>query len=124
MTPLNVTTAPARGSRTAAASVSSDSGSARTATCGAVAAPPDTGGISASSSPALQRLVLRRVLAVDREHERQPAGQVVDGRQGVGDPRALRRLELEPIAPGPLAQGREEADVDEHVRQGSQIGDT
>ena len=71
----------------------------------------------------VQRLVLRRVLAVDREHERQPAGEVVDGGQRVGDPRALGQLELEPVAPGPLAQGREEADVDDHVRQGSQIAD-
>ena len=70
----------------------------------------------------LQRLVARRVLAVDREHERQAAGQVVDGGQRVGDQGALGQLELEPVAPGPLAQGREEADVDDHVRQGSQIG--
>ena len=71
----------------------------------------------------VQRLVLRGVLAVDGQDERQAAGQVVDGGQRVGDPRALGQLELEPIAPGPLAQGREEADVDDHVRQGSQIGD-
>ena len=71
----------------------------------------------------VQRLVLRRVLAIDGQHERQAAGQVVDGGQRIGDPRALGQLELEPVAPGPLAQGREEADVDDHVRQGSQIGD-
>ena len=79
--------------------------------------------MSASSSPALQRLVLRRVLAIDGQHERQAAGEVVDGGQRIGDPRALGQLELEPVAPGPLAQGGEEADVDDHVRQGSQIGD-
>jgi len=28
----------------------------------------------------------------------------------------------QPVAAGPLAQGGEEADVDDHVRQGSQIG--
>ena len=103
--------------------MSSESGSARTATCGAVAAPPDTGGMSASSSPACSAWSSARVLAVDGQHERQAAGQVVDGGQRIGDPRALGQLELEPIAPGPLAQGREEADVDDHVRQGSQIGD-
>ena len=82
-----------------------------------------TGGISASSSPACSAWSSRRVLAVDGEHERQAAGEVVDGGERIGDPRALGQLELEPIAPGPLAQRREEADVDDHVRQGSQIGD-
>jgi hypothetical protein len=66
-------------------------------------------------------VVLRGVLAVDRQHEREAARQVVDGGQRVGDARALGQLELEGVAPGPLAQGREEADVDDHALQGSQI---
>ena len=54
------------------------------------------------------------VLAVDGHHERQAGGQVADGGQGVGHPRALGQLELELAAPGALAQLGEEADADEH----------
>jgi hypothetical protein len=61
-----------------------------------------------------QWLVARRVLAIDGEHERQVAREVVDRRERVGDHRALGQLELECVAPRALAQGREEADVNDH----------
>ena len=56
----------------------------------------------------------RRVLAVHGEDERQVAGQVADGGQGVGDAGAVGQVELEHVAPGALAQHGEEADADAH----------
>ena len=114
MTPLKVTTAPARGSATRAASASSDSGTSRTATWSA-ASPPDTGGISASSSPGASGCSARCVLAVDGHDERHAGGEVADGGQGVGHPRALGQVELELGASGALAQAGEQADGDDHT---------
>ena len=56
-----------------------------------------------------------RVLAVDRHHEREPGGQVVDGGQRVADAGALGQLQLELAAPArALAQQGEETHADQH----------
>ena len=59
------------------------------------------------------------VLAVDRQDERQPGGEVLDRGQRVGGAGALRQVELELVAAGPLAQAGEEADGDAHPPEDS-----
>ena len=115
MTPWKVTTAPARGSRTRAATASSESGASRSATwTRGSPEPPLTGGSRASSSPAASRWAAGACSRLTARHERQVAGQVAHRGQRVGDAGAVGQVELEHVAPGALAQHGEEADADAH----------
>src|SRR4051794_4122012 len=65
-----------------------------------------------------EHVVGGRVLAVDRHHEPEPAGEVVDRGEGVADGGALGQLELDAPASGALAQDGEQADRDGHRGSG------
>ena len=106
--PVKVATAPARSSATSATAASSESGSSVTRK-----APPETGGISATSSPSAQLPLALGVLAVDRVE--QAGGLVAEAERGphVGEPVDAVELALRPARP--LAQAREEANADHGV---------
>ena len=75
---------------TSSTSGSSASGSLVTRTCATPTAPPDTGGISAISSPAPSGLVLGGVFLVDRHHDRNAGGQIAHQLERVVDVRSRR----------------------------------
>ena len=63
-----------------------------------------------------ERVVGGGVLAVDGHDEREPAREVVDLGEGVGDARVVGQVELERVAAGALPENGEEADGDLHAR--------
>ena len=81
-------------------------------------APPDTGGISASSSPACSGWVssaYSRLTAITTDV---PCGELADGAQRVRDPGAVGQLERELARAGALPQSSEQANRDTHRTQG------
>ena len=120
MTPQKTTTAPAPGRPTEFARLTIESGSSVTRTGTGAVAPPLTGGIRASSSPAATVASSFDVLAVDRHAHRHrgedlaEAGLAAGRLERVGDGRALRQLERQPVASRALAQDREQSNLDLH----------
>ena len=109
VTPANVTTAPARGSRTRSISGSSRSGSELIRTWATPTEPPDTGGISAISSPADRLWLVVGVLRLTAI----TTGHVVDQRQpplsASRDPRPVGQLQVHLVGSGAIAQPGEQA---------------
>ena len=114
MTPSNSTTAPARGSRTAAESAATSSGSPVTRTRRTVPSPPLTGGTSATSSPGAIRDAGVGVLAVDRGDA--GARRELHRGEQIGDGGVLGQLDVDVRGARALAQAGEETDGDEHAR--------
>ena len=139
MTPQKTTTAPAPGRPTEFASPTIESGSSVTRAAGGaesgastaarvgfaslrLPAPPLTGGIRASSSPALtgaSSLAYSRLTATRTGIEASIVEPrlVPRGRERVGHRRPLRQLEFEALAPGALPQHREQTELDLHRGQ-------
>ena len=120
MTPQKTTTAPAPGRPTEFARLMIESGSSVTRTVAGAVAPPLTGGISASSSPAAitaSSLAYSRLTAtragIAGSSSLEP-GLARGRRERVGDRRPLGQLERQPIAPGALAKDREQSNLDLH----------
>ena len=106
--PENVAIAPASSVATSATTASSETGSSVRTN-----APPETGGISATTSPSASSVIGRRVLLVDRVE--QALGLVAEVERGphVGD---ARRLDL-PLRPArPLAQAGEQPHRHPHAK--------
>ena len=101
--------APASSDATSRTASSSESGSSESRN-----APPETGGISATSSPAREHAVARRVVLVDGEQQPRRLGSELERRPDVGRRRALGQLDLGGTRPGELTQAGEEANSDLH----------
>ena len=107
--PMNVATAPASSLGASATAALGSSGS-----LGERNAPPETGGISATSSPSASAVVAVGVLLVDRVEEAARLVAEPELRPDVGDARRRRRARARD-QPGALAQPGEEAHRDAHL---------
>ena len=112
--PVNVAIAPASSEATSRTASSSESGSSESRK-----APPETGGISATSSPSASTAVARRIALVDRDEKpggsspRPSAGQTSPAVEPSGSSISMRARSRE------LAQAGKQADSDLHRSQRS-----
>ena len=101
---MNVAIAPASSEATSETTRSSDSGSSESRN-----APPETGGISATSSPSASTAVPVRVRAVHRIEETRRLVAELERAPHVVDARTVRQLELDLPRTRLLAQRRRTA---------------
>ena len=104
--PVKVAIAPASSEATSRTASSSESGSSESRK-----APPETGGISATSSPAASTLSRGAYVLVDGDEQARRLVAERERRPDVGRGRALGQLDLGRARPGELAQAGEQADT-------------